>query len=89
MKLLNDPATVAARAAAKAIGLHVAPWLDAAAVAACVKSGLLHRALLDLRGKWEADGKPAAGETAVRAALAAYMEARSITNKESGRCMSL
>jgi hypothetical protein len=89
MKLLNDSATVAARAAAKAIGLHVAPWLDAAAVAACVKSGLLHRDLLDLRGKWEADGKPAAGETVVRAALAAYMEAREASSIESKRCLSL
>jgi len=89
MKLLNDPATVAARAAAKALGLHVAPWLDAAAVAACVKSGLLHRALIDLRGKWEADGKPAAGETAVIAAVAAYMESREASSLESKRCLSL
>jgi len=89
MKIQSDPVSIKARAAAKALGLHVAPWLDSAAVAACVKSGLLHRALIDLRGKWEADGKPAAGETAVRAALAAYMEAREAFSIESKRCLSL
>jgi hypothetical protein len=89
MIIQNDLASLKARADAKAIGLHVAPWLDAAAVAACVKSGLLHRALLDLRGKWEAEGKPADGETAVKAAFDAYMKARAISHKESGRCMSL
>ena len=89
MQIQSDPASVSARAAAKAIGLHVAPWLDAAAVAACVIKAEKHRTLLDVRGKWEAEGSPAADRAAVESALLEYMAALSIVSKESGRCMNL
>ena len=89
MQIQTDSETLTARAAAKAIGLHVAPWLDAAAVAACVIKAEKHRALLNLRSKWEAEGSPAASRAAVESALADYMAALSIVNKESGRCINL
>ena len=89
MQIQSDPATVAARAAAKANGLHVAPWLDAAAVAACVIKMEKHRALLNLRGKWEAQGSPAAGRAAVESALADYMAAAAVVSVESARCINL
>lgn len=89
MKIQSNPASVSARAAAKAIGLHVAPWLDAAAVAACVIKAEKHRILLDLRGKWEANGSPAAGRAAVESALADYMAAAAAVSVESARCINL
>lgn len=89
MKIQSDPASVAARAAAKANGLHVAPWLDAAGVAACVIKAEKHRALLSLRGKWEAEGSPAAGRAAVESAFAEYMAAASAASAESARCINL
>jgi hypothetical protein len=89
MQIQFDPASVSARAAAKAIGLHVAPWLDAAAVAACVIKAEKHRALLSLRGKWEADGCPDADLSAVESALADYMTASAAASVESVRCINL
>lgn len=89
MQLQTNPETLAARAAAAAAGLHVAPWLDAAAVAACVIKSEKHRALLDLRGRWEAEGSPAATRAAVESALAAYMSAAAVASQESARCMKL
>lgn len=85
----NDKETTAARAAARAAGLHVAPWLDAAAVAACVIKAEKHRKLLSLRGKWEAEGSPAAGRAAVESALADYMAAAAAVSVESARCINL
>jgi len=89
MQILTDSETLTARAAAKAIGLHVAPWLDAAAVRAAVEHTQKHRVLLALRNKWEADGKPADAEPAVAAAFSAYMATRGASAIESARCMSL
>lgn len=89
MQIQSDPASVSARAAAKAIGLHVAPWLDAAAVAACVIKAEKHRTLLDLRGKWETEGSPAFGRSAVESALAEYMAAAAVVSAESARCINL
>ena len=89
MQIQSDPASVAARAAAKANGLHVAPWLDAAAVAACVIKAEKHRALLSLRGKWEAEGSPAAAAAVVESALADYMTAAAVVSVESARCINL
>jgi hypothetical protein len=89
MQIQSDPVSISARAAAKAIGLHVAPWLDAAAVAACVIKAEKHRALLSLRGKWESDGSPAAGRAAVESALSDYMAAAAVCSVESARCINL
>lgn len=89
MKTQNNPATVAARNVAKEMNIHVAPWLDAAAVAACVIKAEKHRALLSLRGKWEAEGSPAAGRAAVELALADYMAAASVVSIEAARCIKL
>jgi len=89
MRIQSDPASVAARAAAKANGLHVAPWLDAAAVAACVVKAEKHRTLLSLRGKWEAEGSPAESRAAVESALAEYKTAAAAASVESARCINL
>ena len=89
MQIQSDPASVSARAAAKAIGLHVAPWLDAAAVAACVIKAEKHRTLLNLRGKWEAEGSPAASRAAVESAFSDYMAAAAVVSVESARCINL
>ena len=89
MQIHKDPASVQARADAKAIGLHVAPWLDAAAVAACVVKAEKHRLLLSLRSKWEAEGSPVAGRAAVELALADYMAAAAVVSVESARCINL
>ena len=88
MNIRNDSASVSARAAAKAMGLHVAPWLDAAAIAACVVKAEKHRALLNLRGNWEANGSPAAGRAAVESALTEYMTAAAAVSVECARCLS-
>jgi len=89
MQILTDSETLTARAAAKAIGLHVAPWLDAAAIRAAVEHTQKHRVLLELRNHWEAEGKPAAEESAVAAAFSSYMATREAYAIESARCMSL
>ena len=86
---MNDKKTAAARAVAKQMNLHVAPWLDAVAICACVIKAQKHRAMIELRNKWEAAGRSAETTAAVEAAFEDYMDSAAIATAESRRCFSL
>lgn len=89
MKTQNNPATVAARNVAKAMNIHVAPWLDAVAISACLIKAEKHRQLIQLRSAWEAAGRPSDAAEVVEAAFNDYMDAAAIATEESRRCMKL